>query len=259
MTAHLRANFLLLALTLLICCVLYPLVLLGIGQTIFPSNANGSLLTDDEGQPVGSRLIAQPFSGDEYFHPRPSAVSYNAAATGGTNWGANNPALRNRVLAQLGPVLKYGPKGARPGQPIGPDIEAWFQKDQFDGNPNIVAQWAIKNPDLAQAWVTASETNGKCVEAWIESHPAEVSHWVKDNPGTPQPTPEDLAVPFFTDYSKAHPGTFPSAVEHKTPDGETGKEHRAGERRNGHSGRAFSPCGWQSTRTLTWSVCLRTW
>jgi K+-transporting ATPase ATPase C chain len=221
MTRHLRANLLLLALTLVICCVLYPLALLVIGQTVFPSKANGSLLTNEEGKPVGSRLIAQPFSGDEYFHPRPSAVSYNAAATGGTNWGASNPALRNRVLAQLGPIAKYGPKGARPGQPIGPDIEAWFQIDQFEGKPGIVAQWAAKNPDLAKAWVATSDSNAKYVEAWIASHPAEVARWTKGNPGTPQPKPEDVAVPFFTDFSESHPGMFPASVAHKTPDGKS--------------------------------------
>ena len=51
-----------------------------------------------------------------------------------------------------------------------------------------------------------------------------MAEWVKANPDTPEPKPEDLAVPFFTEYSKAHPGTFPSAVEHKTPDGKTEKK-----------------------------------
>ena len=82
MTAHLRANLWLLVLTVLLCSVLYPLVLLGIGQTVFHDKAQGSLLTDASGNPIGSRLIAQPFTADEYFQPRPSAASYNAAASG---------------------------------------------------------------------------------------------------------------------------------------------------------------------------------
>jgi len=69
MTAHLRANLWLLVLTVLLCSVLYPLVLLGIGQTVFHDKAQGSLLTDAKGHPIGSRLIAQPFTADEYFHP----------------------------------------------------------------------------------------------------------------------------------------------------------------------------------------------
>src|SRR5437763_9153501 len=102
MGPHLRACAWLLGLTVVLGAVLYPLALLGVGQAVFRDQAQGSLLTDGDGKVVGSRLIAQPFSGDEYFQPRPSAVSYNAAASGATNWGASNPLLRGRVARQLG-------------------------------------------------------------------------------------------------------------------------------------------------------------
>ena len=101
MKKHLTANLWLLGLTLTMCAVLYPLVLLGIGQLVMPDSANGSLVTDAHGTVVGARLIAQPFTSAKYFHPRPSAVAYNAAATGGSNWGASNPNLRQRVVDQL--------------------------------------------------------------------------------------------------------------------------------------------------------------
>ena len=148
MIAHLRANLWLLVLTVLLCSVLYPLVLLGIGQTLFHDEAQGSLLTDAQGHPIGSRLIAQPFTADEYFQPRPSAASYNAAASGASNWAASNYLLRDRVARQLGPIVKHqsGPKN---GRPVGPDIESWFQKDQFDGKPGIVAQWASLHSGVA--------------------------------------------------------------------------------------------------------------
>src|SRR5262245_22242328 len=113
----LRANLWLLAFSVLICCVLYPLVLLGIGQTVFRDKANGSIVLDKNGNAIGSPFIAQPFSADEYFHPRPSAASYNGSASGASNYGASNPALRKRVLGSLGPMLKY-----RDGRPVGPDI-----------------------------------------------------------------------------------------------------------------------------------------
>jgi K+-transporting ATPase ATPase C chain len=90
MLAHLRANLWLLVLTVLLGSVLYPLVLWAVGQTVLHDQAQGSLLTDAEGKVIGSRLIAQPFTADEYFQPRPSAVSYNGAASGALNWGANN-------------------------------------------------------------------------------------------------------------------------------------------------------------------------
>ena len=101
MKAHLRANLVLLGLTVTTCAVLYPLAVLAVGQTLFPTNANGSLVAGPDGKPAGSRLVAQEFKGDEWFHPRPSACAYNAAASGGSNLGANNPKLRERVAADL--------------------------------------------------------------------------------------------------------------------------------------------------------------
>src|ERR1017187_3626513 len=151
MSSHLRANLWLLVLTMLLCSVLYPLALLGIGQAVFHDKAQGSLLTDAQGHPVGSQLIAQPFTADEYFQPRPSAASYNAAASGASNWAGNNYLLRDRVARQLGPIVKYA-SGEKKGQPVAPDIESWFQKDQFGGNPGIVAQWASLHSGVAGPW-----------------------------------------------------------------------------------------------------------
>src|SRR5215472_12577823 len=131
MFQHVRANLCLLVLTVLICCFLYPGALWVIGQTVFPDKAKGSILFDKQGKPVGSRLIAQPFTADEYFQPRPSAASYNGAASGASNWGANNYLLRDRVARALGPVVKYAGPPSRKGQPVGHDVEAWFQKDKF--------------------------------------------------------------------------------------------------------------------------------
>ena len=214
MMAHLRVNLFLLVFSLLFCAVLYPLVLLGIGQTVFRDKAEGSLLKDAQGKPIGSRLIAQPFTGDEYFQPRPSAASYNGAASAASNWGASNYQLRDRVARQVGPIVKYG-AGAKKGQPVGPDVEAWFQKDQFGGNPGIVAQWADAHNTLAQNWVKADKLNAEYVTTWASAHKAEVDQWVKDNPDTPEPKPEDLAVIFFKSFSTTYPGAFPAAVGEK--------------------------------------------
>lgn len=80
--------------TMIICCLLYPLVILGIGQTLTPNSANGSLVSNDRGEIVGSKLIAQKFERPEYFWPRPSAVDYNAAAAGAGNLSPANPEFR---------------------------------------------------------------------------------------------------------------------------------------------------------------------
>ncbi len=231
----------LLVLTVLLCSVLYPLVLLGIGQTLFHDTAQGSLLTKDgkltsnEKEAVGSRLIAQPFTADEYFQPRPSATSARPTATTRrpralpTGRAAITP-LRDRVAQQLGPIVNYAGPAAKKGQPVGPDIESWFQKDMMGGKKGIVAKWANLHGNSAQNWVKndmingAYGLNGKYVAEWQKSHKAEVEAWIKDNPGTPEPKPEDLAVPFFVSFSKDHPGTFPSPVAHKKADGKTENE-----------------------------------
>lgn len=81
----------------------YHAVLWAIGRVAFPAQAEGSLIRRPDGTIVGSRLIAQKFTRPEYFHPRPSGVDYNAASTGGTNYGPSNPdhlkAVRERLDA----------------------------------------------------------------------------------------------------------------------------------------------------------------
>jgi K+-transporting ATPase ATPase C chain len=227
MVAHIRANLLLLAASVALCNVLYPAVLWVIGQTAFHDKAEGSLIYDKQGTAIGSRLIAQPFSGEGYFQPRPSSASYNAAASGATNWGANNYLLRERVARQLGPIVKYA--GSRKGQPVGPDIEAWFQKDQYQGQPGIVAQWAAAHSTLATNWAKADPLNIAYVLAWAADHADEVAQWKKEN-SNPELKPEELAPAiagiFFASFSKERPGTFPSAVEVAAEDGKTEKTIR---------------------------------
>jgi K+-transporting ATPase ATPase C chain len=83
----------------------YHLVLWGVGRALFPAQAEGSLIRRGDGTIVGSRLIAQQFARPEYFQPRPSGVDYNAASTGGTNYGPSNPdhlkAVRERLEATM--------------------------------------------------------------------------------------------------------------------------------------------------------------
>jgi K+-transporting ATPase ATPase C chain len=69
----------------------YHVVLWALGRVAFPSQVEGSLIRRADGTVIGSRLIAQAFTRPEYFHPRPSGVDYNAASTGGTNFGPSNP------------------------------------------------------------------------------------------------------------------------------------------------------------------------
>ena len=89
----------------IVCCGLYPLVVFGISQALFHDKANGSLILDTDGAVRGSKLLAQGFSAEKYFHPRPSAAGngYDAASSGGSNLGPTsqklNDAIKDRIDA----------------------------------------------------------------------------------------------------------------------------------------------------------------
>lgn len=87
--------------TLVVCSLLYPLFLWLFAQITVPQKAEGSLVRTRNGVMVGSELIAQKFIKPEYFWPRPSAVDYNAAATGGSNLSPTNPKLAERANSTL--------------------------------------------------------------------------------------------------------------------------------------------------------------
>ncbi|HJS98703.1 MAG TPA: potassium-transporting ATPase subunit KdpC [Terriglobales bacterium] len=80
--------------------IIYPLVVTGIAQVMFPKQANGELIKAN-GKVVGSRLIAQAFTGPQYFHPRPSAVAYAPTNSNGSQLGPTNQKLIDRVKGDV--------------------------------------------------------------------------------------------------------------------------------------------------------------
>ena len=100
--------------------LIYPLVVTGLAQVIFPENANGQLLRGSDGTVIGSRLIGQPFSSPGYFRSRPSAAGasgYDAGASSGSNLGPTNQKLIDRVK---GDVEKL--QAENPGKPVPIDL-----------------------------------------------------------------------------------------------------------------------------------------
>ncbi|MEI7935588.1 MAG: K(+)-transporting ATPase subunit C [Verrucomicrobiota bacterium] len=103
MFSELRQALLATLALVVVCCGLYPLVVFGLAQALFPGKANGSLIVDAGGVVRGSRLIGQPFAADKYFHPRPSSAGngYDPTSSGGSNLGPTSQKLRDAIAQNL--------------------------------------------------------------------------------------------------------------------------------------------------------------
>jgi len=105
--------------TTIILGLIYPLVVTALAQVIFPDKANGQLIRHD-GAVIGSHILAQPFTGAAYFHPRPSAAGnngYDASNSGGTNFGPTNQKLVDRVKSDVATLQMENP-----GKPVPVDL-----------------------------------------------------------------------------------------------------------------------------------------
>jgi K+-transporting ATPase ATPase C chain len=116
MGAHIRPALVLLIVLSVLTGLVYPVVVTGIAQLVFPRQANGSLIVRD-GKVVGSALIGQPFDDPKYFWGRPSATSpfpYNAASSSGSNQGPTNPALYDAVKGRVEALRAADPGNTAP-------------------------------------------------------------------------------------------------------------------------------------------------
>ncbi len=116
MKTLIRPAVMLFVLLSMITGLIYPLLVTGIGQAVFPAQAAGSLIERD-GKPVGSRLIGQNFTDPKYFWGRPSATGpypNNAAASSGSNLGPLNPALKEAVETRVQALRAADPGNTQP-------------------------------------------------------------------------------------------------------------------------------------------------
>jgi K+-transporting ATPase ATPase C chain len=116
-TTAVRPALVLTVLFALLLGLAYPAALTGIGQLVFPSQANGSVIIDN-GRVIGSELIGQGFAGPDYFHGRPSAAGkgYDATASAGSNLGPTSKALADRLKTDLAAL------GSSPKSPVPADL-----------------------------------------------------------------------------------------------------------------------------------------
>jgi K+-transporting ATPase ATPase C chain len=160
---NLAISVLMTVVTTVLLGVVYPLVVTGLAQALFPDRANGQLIYRD-GRLVGSRIIGQPFSSPGYFRSRPSAAGpagYDAAGSGGTNLGPTNAALVDAVRART-----EAARIENPGVPVPIDL---VTSSASGLDPHISpAAAGFQVPRVARARGVSEEVIRQTVAAFTE-------------------------------------------------------------------------------------------
>ena len=163
-TSSLRPAIVMTILMAIFLGILYPLAMTGIGQMIFPTQANGSLVRDDRGVVIGSTIVGQAFTSDRYFQTRPSAAGqgYDGLASSGSNLGPTSKTLADRVRADVEKRRADGLTGAAPadlvtasGSGLDPDLSP---EAAFAQVPRIARVRGVPEGDV-RALVSAHVTH----------------------------------------------------------------------------------------------------
>lgn len=161
---EIKSALLMFILFTVLCGGIYPAAVTGLAQTLFPSQARGSLINDPTGKVIGSALIGQPFSDPQYLWPRPSAAgdfAYNPLASGGSNAGPTNPAYLKTVEERLQTLRAGGVSG-----PVAADL---VQASASGLDPHISPQAAdIQVHRIALARGFSEERISRVIAAHLE-------------------------------------------------------------------------------------------
>ena len=153
--------------TLVLTGIVYPVVSTGVAKVLFGRQADGSIVRNEQGEPVGSELIGQRFTSPGYLQPRPSAAGadgYDPTASSGSNLGPTSQKLRDRITAEIERL-----RGENPDAPAGP-IPADLVFASGSGlDPHLTPEGALwQVPRIAKARGVAVERVRGVVEASVE-------------------------------------------------------------------------------------------
>ena len=174
---ELKASVLLTAVFVVLLCGAYPLVVWVGAQALFPARANGSLIVDKDGAVRGSALLAQNFSSDKYFQPRPSAAGtgYDATSSSGTNLGPTSQKLADSIKAAVAAYRTAN--GLTADAPVPADA---VTSSGSGLDPHIsIANAELQAPRVARARGLPLET----IRALIVRHTADRDFGVLGEPG----------------------------------------------------------------------------
>jgi potassium-transporting ATPase KdpC subunit len=152
--------------TLVLTGLIYPFVMTGLAQILFPWRANGSLVTDEKGEVVGSELIAQGFANPAYLQPRPSAAGekgYDATSSSGSNLGPTSKKLQDRIKEDLKRLKEENP------DPRGPVPADLVTASGSGLDPHVSPQGALwQVPRIAKARGVAPDRVKAVIDANVE-------------------------------------------------------------------------------------------
>jgi len=190
--------------TIVLTGLIYPYIMTGLAQVLFPWRANGSLITDEKGQVVGSELIAQGFANPAYLQPRPSAAGekgYDPTSSGGSNLGTTSKKLQDRVAGDVKRLKAENPDAPGP-------VPAELVTTSGSGlDPHISPQGALwQVPRMAKARGIAPERVKAVVDANVEGRTFGVLG---------EPRVNVLMVNLALDRQFGRPAPLPPAAEKK--------------------------------------------